>query len=85
MRVGRKLLRSSNTVADEAVQEDLEWRKMEEWREEMKVLFCKILEGVEENRLVKMVVEKKGGIIFGYHKGWNSGISHCTDRLSCIL
>ena len=32
--------------------------ELEERREEMKVLFCKRLEGMEESRLVKMVVEK---------------------------
>ena len=37
--------------------EDLRWRKLEKRREEMKVLFDKRLEGVEESRLVKIVVE----------------------------
>ena len=36
MRVGRRLLRASNSVA---VQRDLGWRKLVERREEMKVLF----------------------------------------------
>ena len=58
MRVGRRLLGESNTVAGVAVQGDLGWRKLEERREEMKVLFGKRLEGIEESRLVKMVVEK---------------------------
>ena len=35
------------------VQGDLGWRKLEEWREEMKVLFGKRLEGMEESRLVR--------------------------------
>ena len=38
MRVGRRLLGESNTVAGVVVQGDLEWRKLEE---EMKVLFGK--------------------------------------------
>ena len=41
MKVGRRLLESSNTVAGVAVQGDLGWRKLEERREEMKVLFGK--------------------------------------------
>ena len=57
MRVGRRLLGESNTVAGEAVQGDLGCRKLEERKEEMKV-FGKRLEGMEESRLVKMVVEK---------------------------
>ena len=47
------------------MQGNLGWRKMEERREEMKVLFGKGLEGLEESQLVKMVVEKQredGGI-----------------------
>ena len=55
MRVGRRLLGASNTVARVAVQGDLGWRKR---REEMKVLFGKRFEGMKESRLVKMVVEK---------------------------
>ena len=55
MRVGRRLLGATNTVA---VQGDLGWRKLEERREEMKVLSGKGLEGMEESQLVKMVVEK---------------------------
>ena len=39
MRVGRRLLGESSTVAGEAVQGDLEWRKLEEKREEMKVVW----------------------------------------------
>ena len=58
MRVGRRLLGASNIVAGVAVQDDLGWRKPEERREEMKVLFGKRLEGMEESRLVKMMVEK---------------------------
>ena len=40
------------------MQEDLGWRKLEEKREGMKVLFGSRLEGLEESRLVKMVVDK---------------------------
>ena len=41
MKIGRRLLRASNTVAGMAVQEDLEWRNLEERREEMKTKFGK--------------------------------------------
>ena len=41
MKMGRRLLEASNAVA---VQEDLGWRKLEEWRVEMKVMFGKRLE-----------------------------------------
>ena len=57
MRVGR-ILGASNIVTGVAVQGDLGWRKLEERREEMKVLFSKRLKGMEESRLVKVVVEK---------------------------
>ena len=40
------------------MQGDLGWRKLEEVREEMKVLFGKRLEGMEESQLVKIVIEK---------------------------
>ena len=55
---GRRLLGTRNTIAEEAMQ-GVGWRKLEERREEMKVLLDKRLEGIEESRLVKMVVEKK--------------------------
>ena len=57
MRVGR-ILGASNIVTGVALQGDLGWRKLEERREEMKVLFGKRLKGMEESRLVKVVVEK---------------------------
>ena len=41
MRVGRRLLGASNIVAEVAVQRELGWRKLEERREEMKMLFGK--------------------------------------------
>ena len=43
-KMGRRLLGASNTVAGVAVQGNLGWRKLEERREEMKVMFGKILE-----------------------------------------
>ena len=48
MSVGRRLLGASNTVAGVAVQGDLGWQKLEERREEMKLLFGKRLEGMED-------------------------------------
>ena len=48
-RVGRRLLGATNTVAGVAVPRDLGWRKLEERREETKVLFGKRLEGMEES------------------------------------
>ena len=53
MKMGRRLLGPSNTVAGVAVQGDLGWTKQEERREEMKVMFGKRLEVLEEARLVK--------------------------------
>ena len=38
-RVGRRLLGKRNTVAGVAVQGDLGWRMLEEWKEEMKVVW----------------------------------------------
>ena len=59
--VSRKLesaqMRVSRRLLGQAIQWQ-EWRKLEERREEMKVLFDKRLEVMEESRLVKMVVEK---------------------------
>ena len=49
MRVSRRLLGESNTVARVAVQGDLGWRKLEDWREAMKVLSVKRLEEMEES------------------------------------
>ncbi len=53
MKIGERLLGASNTVAGVAVQEELGWRKQEERREEMRVMFGKRLEVLEESRLVK--------------------------------
>ena len=41
MKTGRKLLGAGNTVAGVAVQGDLGWRKLEERREEMKVMLVR--------------------------------------------
>ena len=41
MKMGRRLLGERNTVAGVAVPCDLGWRKQEERREEMKVMFGK--------------------------------------------
>ena len=40
-RKGRRLLEASNTVAGVTEQGYLGWRKLEEWKEEMEVLFGK--------------------------------------------
>ena len=58
MRVSRELFEASSRVAGVAVLGDLGWRKLEERREGMKVLFGKRLIGMKESRLVKMVMEK---------------------------
>ena len=41
MKMGRRLLRASNSVAGVAVQGDLGCRKLEERREEIKLMFGK--------------------------------------------
>ena len=56
MKVGRRLLGVSYTVEGVVVQGDLGWRKLEKRKEEMKVLFGKRLEGVEE-----LIGENGGG------------------------
>ena len=43
VKMGRRSLGASNTVAEMAVQGDLWWRKLEERREGMKVMFSKRL------------------------------------------
>ena len=63
-KMGRRLLGASNTVGV-TVQGDLGWRKLEERREEMKVMLGEKLEVLEEGRLVKKVVNElreDGGI-----------------------
>ncbi len=47
MSVGRRLLGGNNTVAGVTVQGELGWRKVEKWKEVMKVLFDKRLEGMK--------------------------------------
>ena len=58
MRVSRQMFEASSREAGVAVLGDLGWRKLEERREGMKVLFGKGVVGMEESRLVKMVMEK---------------------------
>ena len=53
MKMGRRLLGPSSTVAGVAVQGDLGWRKLEERREEMKVVFGKRLVVSEEGMQIK--------------------------------
>ena len=57
-RIGRKLLGASNTVAGVVVRGDLGWRRLEERREEKKVLFGRRMGELGEERLVKWIVEK---------------------------
>ena len=57
-RVGRKLLGASRSVAGVAVRGDLEWKKLEERREEKKVLYGRRVERLDDSRLVKMILEK---------------------------
>ena len=51
MRVGRRLLGASSTVAGVAVQGDLGWKKLDERREGTKVLFGRRLGVMEERRV----------------------------------
>ena len=53
MKMGRRLLGASNTVAGVAMQGNLGWRKLEERREEM--MSGKRLAVLEEGRLVKVI------------------------------
>ena len=57
-RIGRRLLGASGTVAGAAVRGDLGWRKLEDRREERKLLYGKRLENLEDSRLVKVVAGK---------------------------
>ena len=54
MKMCRRLVGANNTVSGVAVQGDLGWRKLEERREEMKVMLGKRLEVLEEEKLVKI-------------------------------
>ena len=57
-RVGRKLLGASRSVAGVAVRGDLGWKKLEERREEKKVLYGRRVERLDDSRLVKVIMEK---------------------------
>ena len=57
-RIGRRLLGAGRTVAGAAVRGDLGWRKLDQRREERKLLYGKRLENLEDSRLVKVVAEK---------------------------
>ena len=57
-KVGKRLLGASRSAPGVAVRGDLGWRKLEEKREGKKLMYGKRLEGLEDNRLVKIVVEK---------------------------
>ena len=64
-RVGRKLLGASRTVAGAAIRGDLGWRKLEERREEKKVLYGRRLQRLDDNRLVKQItaeMKECGGV-----------------------
>ena len=50
-RVGRKLLGASRTVAGAAIRGDLGWKRLEERREEKKVLYGRRLQRLEDSRL----------------------------------
>ena len=54
--IGRKLVGGSSTVAGIAVKGDLGWRKLEERREENKLLFGWRLQRMSKDRLVSKVV-----------------------------
>ena len=58
LKVGRRLLGASKTVAGVAVQGDLGWRKLEEKREEKKLLYGLRLDMLEDDRLVKVVADE---------------------------
>ena len=57
-KVGKWLLGASRSVPGAAVRGDQCWRKLEERREGKKLVYGKSLEGLEDNRLVKIVGEK---------------------------
>ena len=57
-RLGRRLLGASTTVAGEAVRGEMGWRKLEERREEKKMLYGRRFWELGEERLVKPIVEK---------------------------
>ena len=57
-RVGRRLLGASRSVAGVAVRGDLGWKKLEERREEKKMLYGRRVERLDDRRLVKMIMKK---------------------------
>ena len=57
-RLGRRLLGASRTVAGEAIRGEMGWRKLEERREEKKMLYGRRFWELGEERLVKLIVEK---------------------------
>ena len=57
-RVGRKLLGASRSVAGVAVRGNLRWKKLEERREEKKVLYGRRVERLDDSRMFKMIMEK---------------------------
>ena len=52
--MGKRLLRASRSIAGAAVRGDQGWRKLEERREAKKLIHGKRLEGLEDNRLIKI-------------------------------
>ena len=65
MKMGKRLLKASNTVAGVAVQGDLGFWKLEKRRKDVKLMFDKRLEVLEEGKLVKRVILRENGGI-----GW---------------
>ena len=53
--IGWKLVGGSSTVAEVAIRGDLGWGKLEERREEKKLLFGWSLQRISEGRLVRKV------------------------------
>ena len=52
--MGKRLLRASRSIAGAAVRGDQGWRKLEERREAKKLIYGKRLEGLEDNRWIKI-------------------------------
>ena len=57
-RLGRRLLGASRTVAGEAICGEMGWRRLEERREEKKMLYGRRFWELGKERLVKLIVEK---------------------------
>ena len=82
--MGRRLLGASRSVPGAAVTgaHDLGWKKLEEKREGKKLMYGKRLEGLEDNRLVKIVAEKlkdagKCGMV---GRVWGTAEKICDNR-----